>query len=57
MANIGALDPELTGKCADSADEWNICTADDLGYKDVLISELLNDNKSNEMVSSYNYLS
>ena len=43
MANIGALDPELTGKCADSADEWNICTADDLGYKDVLISELLND--------------
>jgi hypothetical protein len=42
MANIGALDPELTGKCADSADEWNICTADDLGYKDILISELLN---------------
>jgi hypothetical protein len=42
MANIGALDPELTGKCADSADEWNICTTDDLGYKDILISELLN---------------
>ena len=42
MANIGALDPELTGKCADSADEWNICTADDLGDKDILISELLN---------------
>jgi len=43
MANIGALDPELTNKCTDSADEWNICTADDLGYKDILISELLND--------------
>ena len=43
MANIGALDPKLTGKCDDSADEWNICTADDLRDKDTLISKLLND--------------
>ncbi|MQG19211.1 MAG: tetratricopeptide repeat protein [SAR202 cluster bacterium] len=43
MANIGALDPKLTDKCQDSSHEWNICTADDLRDKDVMISKLLND--------------
>ena len=43
MANIGALDPQLTDKCEDSADEWYICTSIDLQNKDILISELLND--------------
>mgnify|MGYP001225976608 CR=1 FL=1 len=44
MANIGALDPKLTNKCDDSAHEWNICTVTELRAKDVLISQLLNDN-------------
>ncbi len=43
MANIGALDPQLTTKCDDNAHEWNICNATELQAKDVLISVLLND--------------
>lgn len=43
MANIGALDPQLTDKCERVADEWNICTASELRNKDILISQLLND--------------
>ena len=42
MANIGALDPALTDKCADSQDEWHICTQAELEQKDVLAFELLN---------------
>ncbi|MCL0044400.1 hypothetical protein M1N24_02580 [Dehalococcoidia bacterium] len=43
MANIGALDPNLTDKCESSADEWYICTATELRGKDILINQILND--------------
>jgi hypothetical protein len=51
MANIGALDPELTDKCVyingmgepEINDEWGICTREELFQKDVLAFELLND--------------
>ena len=47
MANIGALDPELTDKCENSADEWAICTKSDLKAKDILIYQLLNEKNFN----------
>lgn len=42
MANIGALDPALTNKCEDSADEWHVCTAEELRRIDPLVFDLLN---------------
>jgi hypothetical protein len=42
MSNINALDPSLTDKCNESADEWNICNKSQLKQKDVLAYELLN---------------
>lgn len=42
MANIDALDPAYTNKCADSEDEWHICTKDQLQQIDPLAYDLLN---------------
>ena len=42
MANIGALDPALTNKCEDSADEWYVCTSEELRRTDPLAFDLLN---------------
>ena len=42
MANIDALDPVLTSKCADSAHEWNVCNQSDLEKVDGLAFDLLN---------------
>ena len=36
MANIGALDPALTNKWADSADEWHVRIAEELRRTDPL---------------------
>ena len=42
MANIDALDPAYTSKCADSEDEWYVCTKDELQQIDPLAYDLLN---------------
>ena len=42
MANIDALDPAYTSKCADSKDEWYVCTKDELQQIDPLAYDLLN---------------
>ena len=42
MANIDALDPAYTNKCADSEDEWYVCTKDELQQIDPLAYDLLN---------------
>lgn len=42
MANIDALSPDLTSKCADSQTEWFICTQQELQAQDPLAYELLN---------------
>ena len=42
MTNIGALEPTLTDKCAESQDEWRICTQPELQQEDILAFELLN---------------
>lgn len=42
MANISALDPVLTSKCADSAHEWNVCNQSELEQIDSLAFDLLN---------------
>ena len=42
MANIDALDPAYTNKCADSEDEWHVCTKDELQQVDLLAYDLLN---------------
>ncbi|MBE82374.1 MAG: hypothetical protein CME21_07375, partial [Gemmatimonadetes bacterium] len=43
MANLDALDPSITPKCERSADEWNVCTREQLQQTDVLAFSLLND--------------
>jgi len=47
MANIDALDPVLTSKCADSAHEWNVCNQSELGKVDALAFDLLNNHGFN----------
>jgi hypothetical protein len=47
MANIGALDPVLTSKCADSAREWNVCNQSELEKVDTLAFNLLNNHGFN----------
>ena len=47
MANIDALDPVLTSKCADSAHEWNVCSQSELEKVDVLAFDLLNNHGFN----------
>ncbi len=42
MANIEALDPAYTNKCADSAHEWYVCTKDELQQIDPQAYDLLN---------------
>ena len=42
MANMDALDPAYTNKCADSADEWYICTKEELQQIDPQAYDLLN---------------
>ena len=42
MANIDALDPAYTNKCANSEDEWYICTKDELQETDPKAYDLLN---------------
>ena len=42
MANIDALDPAYTNKCADSEEEWHVCTKDELKQIDPLAYDLLN---------------
>ncbi len=42
MANIDALDPAYTNKCADSEDEWYICTKEELQEIDPKAYDLLN---------------
>lgn len=42
MANIDALSPEYTNKCADSEDEWFLCTRAELRQVDALAYDLLN---------------
>ena len=47
MANIDALDPILTSKCADSAQEWNVCNQSELEKVDALAFDLLNNHGFN----------
>ena len=47
MANIDALDPVLTSKCADSAHEWNVCNQSELKKVDALAFDLLNNHAFN----------
>ena len=47
MANIDALDPVLTSKCADSAHEWNVCNQSELEKVDALAFDLLNNHGFN----------
>ncbi len=42
MANIDALDPAYTDKCADSEHEWYICTKEELQQVDPKAYDLLN---------------
>ena len=42
MANIGALDTSITGKCYPDKNEWSICTKPELEEKDPIIYDLLN---------------
>jgi len=42
MANMGALDPNITTKCNDSSQEWPLCTRSELEKTDEQVYNLLN---------------
>ena len=42
MANIGALEVDLTSKCQEVEDEWYLCTKSQMEETDALAFELFN---------------